>query len=85
MINTEITDRLRDLLTEITTQLVDNPDRVEVTANVGTTALVFEIAVVKEDLGKIIGKRGHTIKAIRTIMMSAAAKIGKRVYVEVRE
>jgi predicted RNA-binding protein YlqC (UPF0109 family) len=46
---------------------------------------MFEIAVIKEDLGKIIGKRGQTIGAVRTIMMSAAGKIGKRVYVEVRE
>jgi uncharacterized protein len=85
MENTEMTDRLRDLLTEIVKQLVDNPDRVEVAANVGATAMVFEVAVVKSDLGKIIGKRGRTVEAIRTIMMSAAGKIGKRVYVEVRE
>jgi uncharacterized protein len=85
MENTEMTDRLRDLLTQIVKRLVDNPDQVEVAANVGATAMVFEIAVIKEDLGKIIGKRGNTIGAIRTIMMSAAGKIGKRVYVEVRE
>jgi predicted RNA-binding protein YlqC (UPF0109 family) len=85
MENTEMTDRLRDLLTQIVKQLVDNPDRVEVAANVGATAMVFEIAVIKEDLGKIIGKRGRTVEAIRTIMMSAAGKIGKRVYVEVKE
>ncbi len=85
MENTEIADRLRDLLTQITKRLVDNPDQVEVIENVGATTLVFEIAVAKPDLGKIIGKRGQTIGAIRTIMMSAAGKIGKRVYVEVKE
>jgi predicted RNA-binding protein YlqC (UPF0109 family) len=85
MENTEMTNRLRDLLTQIVTRLVDNPDQVEIAANVGATTLVFEIAVVKQDLGKIIGKRGHTIAAIRTIMMSVAGKIGKRVYVEVKE
>jgi uncharacterized protein len=85
MKDTETTDRLRDLLTQIVKQLVDNPDRVEVAANVGASTLMFEIAVNKEDLGKIIGKRGQTIGAIRTIMMSAAGKIGKRVYVELKE
>ena len=85
MENTEMTDRLRDLLTQIVKQLVDNPDQVEITTNVGAATLMFEIAVFKEDLGKIIGKRGQTIGAIRTIMMSAAGKIGKRIYVEVKE
>jgi uncharacterized protein len=85
MESTELVDRLKELLTRITKQLVDHPDLVEVSENVGTTTLVFELAVTKEDLGKVIGKRGHTIGAIRTIMMSAAGKIGKRVYVEVRE
>jgi predicted RNA-binding protein YlqC (UPF0109 family) len=85
MENAEMTDRLRDLLTQITKRLVDNPDQVEISANIGTTVMVFEIAVVKADLGKIIGKRGRTIEAIRMIMMSAAGKCGKRVYVEVKE
>jgi uncharacterized protein len=85
MESTELVDRLKELLTQIAKHLVDNPDQVEVAENIGTTTLVFELAVTKSDLGKIIGKRGHTIGAIRTIMMSAAGKIGKRVYVEVRE
>ena len=85
MENTEMLDRLRDLLTQIVRQLVDNPDQVEIATNVGATTVVFEIAVIQTDLGKILGKRGRTIEAIRTIMMSAAGKIGKRVYVEVKE
>jgi predicted RNA-binding protein YlqC (UPF0109 family) len=85
MENAEMTDRLRELLTRIVKGLVDNPDQVEISANTGATTLVFEIAVIKQDMGKIIGKRGNTIGAIRTIMMSAAGKIGKRVYVEVKE
>jgi predicted RNA-binding protein YlqC (UPF0109 family) len=85
MENAEMMDRLRELLTRIVKGLVDNPDQVEISANTGATTLVFEIAVFKQDMGKIIGKRGNTIGAIRTIMMSAAGKIGKRVYVEVKE
>lgn len=85
MESTEMTERLRELLTQIVKQLVDNPDRVEIAVNVGATTVMFEIAAVKSDVGKILGKRGRTIEAIRTIMMSAAGKIGKRVYVEVKE
>jgi predicted RNA-binding protein YlqC (UPF0109 family) len=85
MENTEKTEQLRYLLTQMVKRLVDNPDRVEIAVNVGASTLMFEIAVDKADLGKVIGKRGQTIGAIRTIMMSAAGKIGKRVYVEVKE
>ena len=85
MDNTEMTDRLRELLTMIVKRLVDNPDQVQISEQIGASTLVFEIDVVKQDLGKIIGKKGQTIGSIRTIMMSAAGKSGKRVYIEVKE
>lgn len=80
-----MTDRLRRLLSQITKRLVNTPDQVKIYENVGATSVVFEISVSKEEVGKIIGKRGQTIGAIRTIMRSAAGKIGKRVYIEVKD
>jgi uncharacterized protein len=76
---------MKELLTRITKRLVDNPDRVSVSEIDGPTTMIFELSVDKEDVGQVIGKRGYMVGAIRTIMMSAAGKIGKRVYVEVRE
>jgi predicted RNA-binding protein YlqC (UPF0109 family) len=78
-------DGIKDLLTSITQRLVDHPDQVSVLEQVGPTTMIFELSVDKEDVGQVIGKRGHTVGAIRTIMMSAAGKHGKRVYVEVKE
>jgi predicted RNA-binding protein YlqC (UPF0109 family) len=76
---------MKELLTRITKRLVDNPDQVSVSEIDGPTTMIFELSVDKEDVGQVIGKRGYMVGAIRTIMMSAAGKIGKRVYVEVRE
>jgi uncharacterized protein len=47
--------------------------------------MIFELSVDKQDVEQIIGKRGNTVRAIRTIMMSASGKHGKRVWVEVKE
>jgi uncharacterized protein len=78
-------DGIKDLLTSITQRLVGHPDQVRVSEIDGPTTMIFELSVDKEDVGQVIGKRGYMVGAIRTIMMSAAGKIGKRVYVEVRE
>ena len=63
--------------------LVDNPQAVRVDCvDRGDTAIV-EIKVAQEDMGKVIGKRGKIVKAIRTVAKAAGAKSGKRVSVEV--
>ena len=76
---------MRELLTGIAKRLVDNPDQVSVTEVDGATTKILELSVMKQDLGKIIGKRGRTIAAIRTIMMAASAKTNKRIVIEVAE
>ena len=45
----------------------------------------LELAVAKQDIGKVIGKKGRNIGAIRTIMMAASGKIHKRIIVELLE
>jgi len=76
---------MRELLTEIAKRLVDNSEQVSVSEVHGVTTLILELSVAKQDLGKIIGKRGKTIAAIRTIMMAASVKTKKRIIVEVEE
>ncbi|MEK7829204.1 MAG: KH domain-containing protein, partial [Deltaproteobacteria bacterium] len=46
---------------------------------------VIELAVAKEDLGKVIGKQGRTARALRTILTAASAKIKKRAALEIIE
>lgn len=66
-------------------ELVDYPDQVRVNEiDVGQTS-VMELSVAKQDIGKIIGKKGRNIAAIRTLINAASAKIHKhkRIIVEV--
>ena len=65
--------------------LVDLPDEVELNEIDGEKTVVFELKVVKEDLGKVIGKKGHTAKAMRTILGAAATKLKKRAVLEILE
>ncbi|GHT39128.1 UPF0109 protein [Endomicrobiia bacterium] len=76
---------MRNLVLLMTKALVDNPEQVEVREVAGERTTVLEIKVVDADRGKIIGKEGRIIKAIRVIVNSASAKLNKRTTVEVVE
>ncbi len=76
---------MKNLLAEIAKQLVDYPDQVRVNEIDGDHTLVLELSVAKGDIGKIIGKKGQNIGAIRTVMNAASGKLHKRIIVEVLE
>ncbi len=76
---------LRDLIDYLARGLVDHPEEVEVEEVEETDALVFELKVAEEDLGKVIGKQGRTAKALRTILSAASAKTRRRVILEILE
>jgi predicted RNA-binding protein YlqC (UPF0109 family) len=76
---------MKELAFFIAKALVDNPDQVEVREVAGEKATVLELKVADGDRGKIIGKEGRIIKAIRVIINSASAKLDKRATVEVVE
>ena len=76
---------MKDLLMAVAKQMVDHPDQVHVSEQQGEETTLFLLSVAKQDFGKIIGKKGKNINAIRTIMGAAAAKVHKRVIVEVKE
>ena len=76
---------MKDLVLYIAKSLVDDPDKVEVKEVSGDKSIVVEIKVAEGDRGKIIGKEGRIIKAIRTIVNSASAKLDKRASVEIIE
>jgi hypothetical protein len=65
--------------------LVDYPEQVDIREVDGERVVVFEIRLNQSDVGKVIGKSGRTITAIRTLLTSAAAKQGKRAMVEIIE
>ena len=76
---------MKDLIAYIAKALVDKPEEVVVTEIEGQQIYVIELKVAKEDIGKIIGKRGRTAEAIRTILTGASAKIKKRSILEIIE
>ena len=76
---------MKDLLAVIVEHMVDYPDQINVREIVGENTIVLELAVAKQDLGKIIGAKGRNIQAIRTLMMAVSGKIHKRIVVELVE
>lgn len=75
----------KELLEYIAKSLVDNPSEVVVKVIEGEKSTILELKVADSDKGKVIGKHGRIAKAIRTILIAAATKKGKRVVVEILE
>jgi predicted RNA-binding protein YlqC (UPF0109 family) len=76
---------LKDLIEFIAKALVDNPEEVEVAEVTGEQTIVLELRVAKDDLGKVIGKQGRTVKAMRAILNAASSKVRKRADLEILE
>lgn len=74
---------MRELVEMIAKRLVDNPDQVEVNEVKGEHTNVIELKVASSDIGKVIGRRGNTISAIRTILNNVGTKRGCRYVVEI--
>jgi hypothetical protein len=74
---------MKDLLIQIVTALVDNPEQVQVNEIEGTQTVVLELRVAESDMGRIIGKQGKTAHAIRTLLIAASGKAGKRYMLEI--
>ncbi|MCK5533673.1 KH domain-containing protein [bacterium] len=74
-----------ELLLYLAKLLVNNPEEVQVKEVKGKRDITLELIVNSNDLGRIIGKEGRIIKAIRTIVNTAAIKQGKKVAVELVE
>jgi predicted RNA-binding protein YlqC (UPF0109 family) len=74
---------LENFVDYIVRSLVDEPDAVRVSSEMSQESNVIKIDCKKEDIGKIIGKRGKTIMAIRSLVSGAAGRLKKRVTVEV--
>lgn len=76
---------MKDFVEYIVKNLVEHPDGVKVECFEGERGMIVEIRVHQEDVGKVVGKRGSTINAIRTIAMMVCARLGRKVRVELVE
>jgi hypothetical protein len=76
---------MKDLIKEIVQALVDQPDQVSVSEIKGDNTTVLELKVAKSDMGKVIGKQGRNVQAIRTILSAASGKTRRRHVLEILE
>ena len=74
---------LEKLLLVLARSLVEEPEAVEVSGTETDSRVDLELRVAQADMGKIIGRQGRTIRAIRTVVKAASVRLGKRVNVEV--
>ena len=75
--------QLENLLLLLVRSLVDEPEKVEVSGTESDSRVELELRVAPDDMGRVIGRQGRTIRAIRTVVKAASVKAGKRVTVEV--
>ncbi len=76
---------LKDLVKQIITKLVDRPEEVSVNEIVSDQAMILELRVAQEDLGKVIGKEGRTARSIRMLLNAVASRDNKRATLEIIE
>lgn len=76
---------MKEFVEYIIKNLVDNPNSVDIQCFEGDRGIIVEIRVAQSDVGKIVGRHGNTIKALRTIISSVSARLGKHVRLELVE
>lgn len=75
----------KELITYLVKSLVDYPEMVQVTEKVGENVIILEVKVAKEDVGKVIGKGGRTVLALRDILSAVAGKGKQRFVLDILE
>lgn len=76
---------MKKALSYIISSIVDDPKQVEISEEENDGVINFNVSVAKEDMGKIIGKNGKVIKAIRNVVKIPAIKQGKKIYISLLE
>ena len=77
---------MKDLLTNMIQAIVDKPDEVDITLTESENTMIYELRLGDGDVGKVIGKKGKNVGAIRTLLTAASAKEGgKRSILEIIE
>jgi uncharacterized protein len=76
---------MKEFIEYIVKNLVDDPSNVIVNCGQNEKGITIEIRVGQKDIGKVVGRKGVTINALRTIAMTACARLGHKVRVELVE
>lgn len=76
---------VRALVEQIAKALVDRPDEVYVDEVPEDGTIVLELEVAEEDMGKLIGRHGRTVKALRSLVAATGIRQRKRFSLEILE
>ena len=76
---------MKDTLHFIVASIVENADAVTIEESEQDDMTVFTVSVAKEDMGKVIGKEGKVIKAIRNVMRVPGVLQSKKIYITLAE
>lgn len=76
---------MAELLAYLARHLVDDPDAVSVETEETDDAVVFQLHVAADDLGKVIGRQGRTVRALRTLVRAGGARAERRYLLELVE
>ncbi|MEP6945818.1 MAG: KH domain-containing protein [Acidobacteriota bacterium] len=76
---------MKEAVERIIRSLVGEPDAVEVNENADGKNVRIEVRVAAHDMGRIIGREGRTVKALRSILFIAGQKQGKRFQLDLLE
>ncbi len=76
---------MKEFLQFLARQLVNNPDDVDVQETSGGVISILELRVAKEDLGRVIGKQGHTAQSLRVLLNAVATRNHHKVQLEIIE
>ena len=74
---------MKEFIAYLIKNLVDLPDAVDINIVENEQGTVVEVKVSPQDVGKVVGRQGRTVKALRTIAMTVGARVGRRVRLEV--
>jgi predicted RNA-binding protein YlqC (UPF0109 family) len=76
---------MKEALANLVRSLVGNPDAVEVIEKQNGSTTVLQVRVEQADVGRLIGREGRTIKAVRSILYAISHKQGRRYQLEIAE
>ncbi|MFN8544267.1 MAG: KH domain-containing protein [Candidatus Binatia bacterium] len=76
---------MKELLEYVVRYLVNDPDAVAVSVTQGDAVSILGLRVAKADLGRVIGKDGRTVMALRTVLNAVAARSHQKVALEILE
>ncbi len=76
-------DSMQDVLAGIVCNLVDQPDKVLVTSQENASGIVYTVSVPAEERGKLIGRQGRTVRALRSWVHAASLKRGTHMTLEI--